>query len=64
MEIVKEIEMLASAVSWYSDLHSYLEMRATVAAIEREEVNKKTLSVGRKIIIYITRHLLKQDKAE
>jgi hypothetical protein len=65
MEIVKEIEMLASAVNWYSDLHSCLEMRATVAAIERgEQVNKKTLSVGRQIIIYVTRHLLKQDKAE
>eukprot|EP00957_Ditylum_brightwellii_P025170 1905255-Ditylum_brightwellii.AAC.1 len=40
-------------------------MRATVAAIERgEQVNKKILSVGRQIIIYVTRHLLKQDKAE
>ena len=65
VDVVREIEMLAPAVNWYSDLYGCLEMRATVAAIERgEDVCSKTLSVGRHITVEITRYLLKQDKSE
>eukprot|EP00957_Ditylum_brightwellii_P099086 7546713-Ditylum_brightwellii.AAC.1 len=57
--------MLAPAVNWYSDLYSCLEMRVTVAAIEgREDINSKTLNVGRHITVEITCYLLKQDKSE
>eukprot|EP00957_Ditylum_brightwellii_P051213 3882531-Ditylum_brightwellii.AAC.1 len=57
--------MLAPAVNWYSNLYSCLEMRAAVAAIEQvEEVNSKTLSVGKHITVEITCYLLKQDKSK
>ena len=68
LQIIKDIRKSTKAQgvqTWYSELYKMLEMRCYVAAIEcGDTVCKKTLAVGRLLIIDVCKHLMSLNNPE